>query len=90
MYIFSTRDIQGLIQAVALISFLALINTNLEKSPSYQHAQFVTKARFVLLFTYPVIFVLTRIILFWLGIISAITVLDLDFIIIQPTLSKFN
>lgn len=74
MYIFSTGNIQGLIQSVAFISFLALANSNLENTKSFLSTFIIvaTKPQYVLFNAYEAIFVRKKYYPFLLSIVSAV------------------
>ena len=76
MYIFSTGNIQGLIQSAALISFLTLANTNLENTKSFLSTFIIvaTKPQYVLFNAYQAIFMRKKYYLFLLSIVSAVTI----------------
>ena len=93
MYIFSTGNIQGLIQSVALISFLAVANANLENTKSFlsTFAIVATKPQYVLFNAYQAVFIRKKYYLFLLSVISAVTVSIFGFYHYPTTaLSNFN
>ena len=93
MYIFSTGNIQGLIQFVALISFLAVANANLENSKSFlsTFVIFATKPQYVLFNAYQAFFIRKKYSLFILSVISAVTVCIFGFYHYPTTaLANFN
>lgn len=93
MYIFSTGNIQGLIQTVALLGFLTVLNANLENTKSFLSTFiiFATKPQYVLFNVYQAIFIQKKLIVFLLGIVSAIGVSIFGFFHYPTTaLSNFN
>lgn len=76
IYIFSTGNIQGLIQSAALISFLALANVNLERTKSFLSTFIIvaTKPQYVLFNAYHAIFIQKKYYHFSLSVISAVAV----------------
>lgn len=93
MYIFSTGNIQGLIQSVALISFLAVASANLENTKSFLSTFIIiaTKPQYVLFNAYQAIFIRKKYYLFLLSVISAVTISVFGFYHYPTTaLSNFN
>lgn len=93
MYIFSTGNIQGLIQSVAFISFLALANSNLENTKSFLSTFIIvaTKPQYVLFNAYEAIFVRKKYYPFLLSIVSAVAFCIFGFYHYPTTaLSNFN